>query len=262
MASKKIIHCKFCDKLCDYEAQYADHIEKKHFDMIIPGMVPRQFVYYLRTGRTHGSCVICKSPTEWNDKTNKYHRFCKNPKCKEKYRETFKNRMIGKYGKVILCDDPEVQRKMLAARKISGKYQFSDRNPNHVITYTGSYEHDFLIFLDLTLDFPFEDIMSPSPHTFFYMYEGVQHFYIPDMYIPSLNVEIEIKDGGVNPNMHPKIVAVDKVKEHLKDEVMKDPKIPFNYLKIVNKEYAKFFKFLETAKDYDRNNIKKKIYMP
>ena len=62
--------------------------------------------------------------------------------------------------------------------------------------------------------------------------------------------------------MHPKIVAVDKVKEHLKDEVMKDPKIPFNYLKIVNKEYAKFFKFLETAKDYDRNNIKKKIYMP
>ena len=88
MSSKKIIHCKFCDKLCDDEAQYADHIEKKHFDMIIPGMVPRQFVYYLRTGRTHGSCVICKSPTEWNDKTNKYHRFCKNPKCKEKYRET------------------------------------------------------------------------------------------------------------------------------------------------------------------------------
>ena len=28
MASKKIIHCKFCDKLCDDEAQYADHIEK------------------------------------------------------------------------------------------------------------------------------------------------------------------------------------------------------------------------------------------
>ena len=258
----KVIHCKFCEKICKDEAQYAEHIESKHHDMIVPGMVPRQFVYYLRTGRTHGDCVVCKQPTKWNEKTNKYSRFCENPKCKQEYRETFKNRMIGKYGKVVLCDDPEMQRKMLAARKISGEYKFSDHNPKHVIRYTGSYEHDFLIFLDLTMNFPFDDIMSPSPHTFFYTYEENQHFYIPDAFIPSLNLEIEIKDGGDNPNTHPKIVAVDKVKEQLKDQIMKDPAIPFNYLKITNKEYYKFFKYLERAKEYDINNVKKKIYMP
>ena len=245
--SSKVIHCKFCDKLMKDEEQYADHIENKHAEMIIPGMIPRQFVYYLRTGKTHGNCVMCKAETKWNPKTNKYHRFCDNPKCKEEYREMFKNRMIGKYGKVVLCNDPEMQRKMLAGRRISGKYQFSDHNPKHVIGYTGSYELDFLMFLDLTMDFPYEDIMSPSPHTFFYEYEGKKHFYIPDMFIPSLNLEIEIKDGGDNPNTHPKIQAVDKVKEQLKDAVMGDKAIPFNYLKIVNKEYMKFFKYLEIA---------------
>ena len=260
--SSRPIHCKFCDKLMKDEEQYADHIETKHQEMIIPGMVPRQFVYFLRTGKTHGNCVMCKGETKWNPKTNKYHRFCDNPKCKEEYRETFKNRMIGKYGKVVLCNDPEMQRKMLAARKISGKYQFSDHNPNHVIPYTGSYELDFLMFLDLIMDFPFEDIMSPSPHTFFYEYEGKKHFYIPDVFIPSLNLEIEIKDGGDNPNTHPKIMAVDKVKEQLKDAVMADKSVPFNYIKIVNKEYKKFFKYLEIAKEYDGKGIKKKIYMP
>ena len=112
------------------------------------------------------------------------------------------------------------------------------------------------------MDFPFEDIMSPSPHTFFYEYEGKKHFYIPDVFIPSLNLEIEIKDGGDNPNTHPKIMAVDKVKEQLKDAVMADKAVPFNYIKIVNKEYKKFFKYLEIAKEYDGKGIKKKIYMP
>jgi hypothetical protein len=260
--STRYIHCKFCSKLLNDEEQYADHIQSKHPEMIIPGMVPRQFVYYLRTGKTHGSCVMCKRDTTWNPKTNKYNRFCPDPKCKEKYREEFKNRMISKYGKVTLCDDPEQQRKMLAARRISGKYQYSDHNPNHKIGYTGSYELDFLIFLDRVMDFPYEDIMSPSPHTYLYEYEGKQHFYIPDMFIPSLNLEIEIKDGGDNPNMHPEIQAVDKVKERLKDEVMGDKAIPFNYLKVVNKEYKKFFKYLEVAKNQVAMGVEKKIWMP
>lgn len=261
--SSKACRCKFCNTLCSDEAHYAEHIEAKHSDMIIPGMVPRQFVYYLRTGKTHGSCVMCKHDTKWNDMTNKYHRFCDNPKCKEEYRETFKNRMIGKYGKITLCDDPEQQKKMLAARRISGMYQWSDHIKSHVIGYTGSYEADFLSFMDNVLQFPFDDIMSPSPHTYYYTYEGKQHFYIPDFFIPSLNLEIEIKDGGDNPNNHPKIVAVDKEKERLKDEIMKDTQVPFNYLKITNKEYMKFFKFLEAAKENTlRGHEGKKIYMP
>lgn len=257
----KTIHCKFCQDIFKDEEQYANHIDRKHHEQIIPGMVPRQFVYYLRTGKTAGQCIMCKNPTKWNSSTNKYYRFCENPKCKEAYRKEFENRMIGKYGKVSLLDDPEQQKKMLAARKISGTYQWSDRNPKHRFTYTGSYEHDFLAFLDLVMDFSPEDIMTPSPHIYHYMYDGKDHFYIPDMFIPSLNAEIEIKDGGSNPNTHPKIQEVDKVKEKLKDDVMKSNGVPFNYVKIVDKNNMQFLKFLGMLKDQDESKKTAKVVL-
>ena len=62
-----------------------------------------------------------------------------------------------------------------------------------------------------------------------------------------MNLEIEIKDGGDNPNMHHKIQDVDKVKERLKDEVMSNNGT-FNYLKLVNKENKRFFDMLEKLK--------------
>lgn len=261
MATRKVINCQFCEKLLHDEEQYAEHIDRVHKDMIIPGMVPRQFAYYLRTGKTEGSCVMCKNPTKWNPKTNKYHRFCENPKCKEEYREEFKRRMIDKHGKTTLLDDPEQQKKMLAARKISGTYIWSN-NPQYRFTYTGSYEKSFLEFLDNMLDFPPDDLMSPSPHIFKYTYDGKERFYIPDFFIPSLNLEIEIKDGGDNPNNHPKIQAVDKEKERLKEEVMKSTKTPFNYIKITNKQHMKFFRYLEAAKQNDMLGVDTKIFMP
>ena len=49
--------------------------------------------------------------------------------------------------------------------------------------------------------------------------------------------------------MHPKNLAVDKVKEHLKDEVMRTNSSSFNYLKIVEKNNIKFFNYLELAKE-------------
>jgi hypothetical protein len=209
-------------------------------------MCAGQFYYYLKTKKKCGSCVICKKPTKWNAKTLKYHRFCDNPKCKEKYREMFKNRMIGKYGKVCLLDDPDQQKKMLANRSISGTYKWSDGS---IKTYTGSYELSFLKFLDLMMNYDSSDVMCPSPHTYFYEYENKKHFYIPDFFIPSLNLEIEIKDGGDNPNMHHKIQDVDKVKEKLKDEVMKSNKSNFNYLKIVNKNNQMFLNYLIVVKE-------------
>ena len=123
-------------------------------------------------------------------------------------------------------------------------------------------DKNFLEFLDLVMDFDASDIMSPSPHTYYYTYEGKQHFYIPDFFIPSLNLEIEIKDGGDNANQHPKIQAVDKVKEALKDEVMRTNSNTFNYLKITNKDNKKFFKYLELAKQNFINGNEKPIFMP
>ena len=251
---KRRINCNFCDSYFYRPDDYVSHLEKEHSASIPPDMTPWQFSYYLRTGKTHGNCIICKGKTDWNESTHKY-----NPKCKEKYVATFQKRMIGKYGKVNLLNDPNQQRKMLEHRKISGKYLWSDHV--HEITYTGKYELSFLEFIDRIMNFDPDDVMSPSPHTYYYEYEGKKHFYIPDFYIGSLNLEIEIKDGGDNENKHPKIQAVDKVKEKLKDDVMRSNRNTFNYLKIVNKKNAILFEYLERAKFNQIHGIEEKIVM-
>ncbi|MFW5647189.1 MAG: hypothetical protein ACOCMX_07835, partial [Acetivibrio ethanolgignens] len=74
----------------------------------------------------------------------------------------------------------------------------------------------------------------------YYTYEGETHFYIPDFFILSLNLEVEIKEGT---NKHPKILAVDKVKEQLKDEVMKTNANSFNYIKIIEKNHRRFLEY-------------------
>lgn len=257
MATRRI-KCKFCSKIYDDLDKYAAHMEKSHVDMIPPDMTPRQFIYFLRTGKTAGSCVMCKKPTKWNEKTNKYHRFCENPECKEKYREEFKKRMMDTHGKVHLLNDPEQQRIMLARRSISKEYHWSDYK--HVTLYTGTYERAFLVFLD-SIDFDPTDVIGPSPHNYFYFYEGKRHFYFPDFFIPSLNLEIEIKDGGDNPNNHPKIQAVDKEKERLKDEILCSKQIPFNYLKISDKKNIIFLRYLDEAKRHTLENDERKIIM-
>lgn len=254
------IYCKFCDFFCKDPDDIVSHLERKHNDLIPKDMTVWQFFYYLKTGKDKGRCVICHSNTEWNEKTHKYNRFCNNPKCKEEYKKTFDKRMIGKYGKTTLFTDPDFQRKALENRRISGKYLWRD----HVTetTYTGSYEKSFLEFLDNILDFDPKDIIAPSPHTYYYDYEGKKHFYIPDFFIPSLELEIEIKDDpDTNPNMHPKIQAVDKVKEKLKDEVMSSNSSVFNYLKITGTKNEKMFEYLEKAKYNMVNNISNHIVM-
>ena len=249
--------CKICGKkYTDINTLY-NHIEQKHGDMIPKDMSVEQYYYFMKTGKRNGNCVMCKQMTTWNKNTHKYNRFCGNPRCKEKYVEIVKGRMIAKYGKVHLLNDPNKQREMLANRKISGKYQWSG---SHVeTTYTGSYELDFLKTLDIFFDWDPEDISMPSPHTYTYEYEGEQKFYIPDAFIHSLDLEIEIKDGGDNPNNHYKIQAVDKEKERLKDEVMKSQKM-FHYVKLTNKNYANFFDFLKEVKDgFEKYGDDKKV---
>ena len=82
-----------------------------------------------------------------------------------------------------------------------------------------------------------------------YLYGGEKHFYIPDFFIPSLSLEVEIKDGGKNPNTHPKIQSVDKVKEKLKDDIMLSNKATYSYIKITDKDHFKFLNFLEIEKE-------------
>ena len=247
-------NCPICSAgFVGMDALY-DHFEKEHCSQKPADMPVRQYYYFIRTGKLNGTCIICGKPTKWNEKTSKYNRFCENPKCKEEYKKIFEKRMIGKYGKVNLLNDPEQQRKMLAGRSISGKYKWSDGTYK---TYTGSYELDFLKMLDVFMEFDSEDVMTPSPHTYYYMYQDEQKMYIPDIYIPSLNLEIEIK---THENNHQKIKEVDGEKERLKDEVLNSIK-DVNYIKIVDKKYNGFFDYLielkESFKEYNHVDMRK-----
>lgn len=237
---------------------WSEHMHRHHPDEIPKGFTDLQYFYYTITGKKSGSCVQCHKPTDWNEATGKYNRYCNNPKCKEQYCKVAKKRMIDKYGKIHLLNDPEMQRKMLSNRKIAGTYTFSDGSGK--VPYVASYEKDFLMTMDTVLGLKATDIMSPSPHNYVYMYEGKPHFYIPDFYIPSLNLEIEIKDdqNGPNANKHPKIAAVDRVKEALKDETMAKNK-SVNYFKVMDKSYTDFFKYVLELKECIDDDLKNTI---
>lgn len=242
----KKIQCPFCEDSYISIAALQEHIEEEHIKDIPKDFTINQYLYYIKTGKTGSKCVMCKRPTQWNESTNKYNRLCGRKECTEKYREMFKQRMIGKYGKTTLLNDPDQQRKMLEHRKISGRYKWSDKTEK---TYTGTYELDFLKMLDLFMNWDSSDIMCPSPHTYYYEYDGEKKFYIPDMYIPSLNLEIEIKESD---NHHPHM-EVDRKKELLKDSVLNSQK-NIDYIKIVDKNYDGFIKYLSKRKEEFINN--------
>lgn len=252
--------CPECGMKFSTMSGWSKHIKVHHPALIPEGYTDMRFLYYCETGRTCGYCVQCHKETTWNESNCKYNRFCNNPKCKQEYTKMAKQRMVDKYGKEHLLNDPNMQRKMLKNKGISGTYKFSNKSGQ--VDYVGSYEKDFLYIMDHIMGFSAKDIMGPSPHNYIYMYEGKAHVYIPDFYIPNYNLEIEIK---TDENMHHKIQKVDKVKEQLKDEVMtKNPSI--NYFKIMDKDYTEFFKYLTDKKfeidDAVMENMNKYINNP
>jgi hypothetical protein len=167
--------------------------------------------------------------------------------------------MMKVYNTDNLATDPEHQRKMLHGRSIHGVYQWSSGGETD---YIGTYERDFLQYCDVVLGLHAEDINSPSPHSYEYTYEGKKHFYIPDFYFPDYGIEIEVKEGGSNPNLHHKIVDVDKVKEALKDKEMMNQH-SYHYVKIVDKRYDKFASLFIAIRDEDltKKQLRDKVKM-
>lgn len=249
----KIVKCKLCDKRLVSKDGLIDHIDKLHNSSIPEGWSAARYENYLRTGKTEGRCVYCHVQTGWNPATGKYNRMCGSEACKKKAREIANKNYIGLHGKPYSIDDPEQQKKMVYGRKNSGTYIFEDEKTGkqYKAMYDSSYGKAFFEMIDTLLNWDGADIIAPSPHTYYYEYEGKKHFYIPDAYSTSLNLEIELKDGGDNPNNHPKIQAVDKVKEELKDKVMVSIKDQVNYIKICNKDYTEFFAMLSRLKAQD-----------
>lgn len=237
--SSKFFKCPFCELKYIQKPSLYSHMEKEH-ESQLNGLSPAQIYFNYKNKKTGGKCIMCGKPTKFNEASERYDRLC-SPECKEAYREMFKKRMKDKYGTEHLLDDPEQQKKMLANRKISGTYVWS-KDKKYKFTYTGTYEKDFLEFMDIFLNWSPNDIIMPAPQVFEYYYQNKKHFYIPDVFIPSLNLIIEIKSST---NKHYR--ERDLVQEKIKDKILE--KSPYNYIKILDKEYDNFFKTVNAIKN-------------
>lgn len=232
----RIWKCPVCKAPYTSKNAMYDHMYDKHMDIIPEGMSAAQYAFNLRNNKAYGLCCQCRvNKTKWNEDAERYERFCGDA-CTQKYAIEAKRRMVEKYGKDHLLNDPTHQQKMMDSRKISGKYKFDLDNTE--VPYMGTYEYDFLRHVDLGLGLKGSDVMR-CPHAFEYEYEGEKHVYIPDYFLPNFNLIVEIKDGGDNPNMHHKIQDIDKAKESFKDGAMRNQD-KYNFIKIVDKKYTGF----------------------
>lgn len=224
--------CPYCD-FKDESPKLIRHIERKHDELIPEGYTPARLVYNIRNKREFGSCMICKKRTEWDESTGRYKPFCSQA-CHDKYVKRFEDNMIRVRGKARILDDPQQQEKMLANRKISGKYKFRDGGER---TYTGSYERKALEFLDKVMNVDSKDIVTPGP-TLQYEYGGKTHTWITDIYWVSLNLIIEVKDGGNNPNNR-------EMKSYREKQIAKEKMITdkgtFHYLRLTNNNFEQLF---------------------
>jgi hypothetical protein len=206
------------------------HVELVHHEEIPENMTVKQFCFNKRRGKDYQLCQICKTNhTDWNEKTGRYNPICNDPVCHKKMRDKFLSNYKNKNGKDHDASDPDYQKKMLHNRKTSGLYEFKDGKK---VPYASKYERDFLEFWERDLKLQSSTIDECSIY-FHYMWEGKKRMYIPDYYSPDFNLIIEIK---ASDNKHPKILAVDKQTELLKDKAVIDSK-SYNYIKIMDMNY-------------------------
>jgi hypothetical protein len=239
----KSIKCPICALKFSSEAALIKHVLNIHGNLIPEGKSVEQWLYDLRHDNKEHWCQICKiNKCVWNPKKNRYSAICDDPQCKAEMRRRFLERYKKKNGKDHDISDPDVQKEMLFRKKNSGEYTFKNGNK---IRYMSQYEKDFLKLLDLDLNWPLEeDTLTECDIYFRYSYNGKPKVYIPDYYIPCFDLIIEIKS---QENKHPKLLAVDRELEKLKDEaVRKDG--THNFIKIVDKNYTDFISLFETLK--------------
>ena len=237
LATKKF-KCPLCPKVYISKVSLYNHLSEKH-ENELHGLSPAHFYFNFRNKKTSGKCVICGRPTEFDEDSERYNRFDRNV-CKEKYKEQFKARMTKKYGSVYgLMNDPDHQKKMLANRKISGEYKWSDGTK---FTYTGTYEEDFLEYCDKELEMSSKEIVAPAPQVIEYYYKNAVHKYIPDFWLVNYNLIVEVK--GSNKHYRDRDIA----KELTKDKVI-TTKTKYNYIKILDKKYDEFLTLLRKIKD-------------
>lgn len=245
MATERRIACPLCRRK-DFKDKLIRHIEKDHEDII--GDISAEQFLYDKTHPGSGKCIVCGNKTDWNEKTGKYHRVCSNPRCKEELRAKFKKNMIRVHGKVSLLDDAAHQAKMLAHRSISGTYIYSDGTK---FTYTGSYEHKAIEFMDKVLNCNSKDIIMPGPVIDYTDQYGNSRQWITDIYYVPYNLIIEVKDGGDNPNNR-------QMDEYRAKQVSKENELiklgEYNYLRLTDNKFVQLMEVLALLKDQEIND--------
>lgn len=231
--------CMFCSMIFNDKHKYCKHVALKHNDQVPEEYEPLEWAYSLLVHKEVGRlCVICKkNHVHFNQDTLKYERLCSNPECKETYVRMMKDRMVRVYGQEHLLNNADMQRKMLLNHANAKDYVWDDKHKFRII---GTYEEDFLNKLK-SLGWSPNDIIAPSPNNYWYKWgDGTQHLYIPDFYIPSLNLEVEIKQGGFNDSFMEHNRDIEKRKDNRM--LMETRKSGINYIKILDKNYDEFIK--------------------
>jgi len=246
----KTYHCPYCNLKLNRQ-KLIDHIEKEHDAQLPVNYTAYRMVYDIVNNKPgYGRCCCCNKPTTWNEKRQKYNRLCGDPKCYEEVRKTYESRMLRVYNKTSLLDEPAMQEKMLAHRKISGKYKWSD---GREFTYTGSYEKNLMEFLDKTLEYKSNEIVAPGP-VLEYEYKGKKLHWITDFLIIPYNLIIEVKDGGDNPNN--RVMTEYREKQVAKEKMITNAGT-FNYIRLTNNNFAQLLSILAELKKKtleDNNN--------
>lgn len=232
------VKCPFCDRIFNDKQIYCNHIVKRHNDQVPEDVEdPYEYAYSMLVHKPIGRlCLMCrKNRVKFNDETLKYERLCSDPKCKEAYVKQMKSRMVNVYGKEHLLNEGSQQRKMMYNHADAKDYIWDD---NHKFRVIGTYEVDFLNHLK-SLDWSPEDILAPAPMDIHYKWgDGTQHLYIPDFVLISLNLIVEIKQGGFNDSF----MEHNRDIEHRKDQAVKIfcKNNNMHYIKILDKNYEEF----------------------
>jgi len=234
--------CCYCNQKFN-RGKLPKHMES-HESEIPENLTPYQVAYDIINDHPdhHGRCTICGKITNWSTKNQKYHRICRDKRCAEAIKKTYQERMIKVYNKPHLMDDVNHLEKMLASRKISGKYKWSDGTE---FTYTGSYEKNFLEFLDKVMNYESREIISPGP-VLEYDYKGKKHKWITDVMILPYNLIVEIKDGGDNKNGNKAWKGTRE--KTIAKEVMITNLGKYNYIRLTNNDFAQFLGIIAELK--------------
>ena len=248
--SARMYKCPYCNERYQ-RAKLVNHINKKHAELIPEDYTATRVVFNTINKRECGYCRVCHKETKWNETAGRYDVLCDDPKCKEELRRRYKENMLRVRGTYNILNDPEQQTKMLANRKISGKYKFTDGG---VLTYTGSYEKKCLEFMDKVLEIPSKDILAPGP-TLEYEMNGEKHFYITDFYLIPQNLIIEVKDGGDNLNTKDTPGMRSSRERTLAKEKLITESGEYNYVRLTNNNFAQLIDVLMEIKEAKLNEI-------